>query len=158
MSRGKTKFSSSATDDFDSEWESLLNDSSGKIPSAVSKQPSYHPANHHLQQEEFEEALSDEGESSSESETEEDEFDEINPEDIKLDNFNEKLNILLIQMEEIRKKYIREVESRRKIEQTNKDLLFKVADLEEENAEYQGHNFLKSFISLSLCHLVSQML
>jgi hypothetical protein len=119
--------------DFDSQWESLLNDSSGQIQSTASKQPL-----HHLEKESVI-ALTEEGEST-ESETEEDEFDEIdlNPDDIKLDGFNEKLNTLLIQMEEIRKKYIKEVESRRKIELANKDLLFKVADLEEENVEYQG--------------------
>lgn len=133
MSQGKPK---NDDFDFDSQWESLLNDSMGLAPPTTSKQHGDLP-------EEQQGVTLTEESTESESEIEEDEDEEneredINPEDIKLDSFNEKLSILLIQMEDIRKKYIKEVESRRRAELANKDLMFKVADLEEENVEYQG--------------------
>lgn len=115
-------------DDFDAEWESLLNSSS--IPNNSNSTPKgNHPQVSELQASALEE--------SSESETE-DEFQEINVEDLKLNGINEKFNTLLLQMDEIRQKYIKELELRRKAEITNKELLMKIADLEEDNVEYQG--------------------
>jgi hypothetical protein len=115
-------YPSSADDDFDSQWQALLNESNHNVHSKILEQQL-------PQQAEVTE--------SSESESEE-ENEDINPEDINLGDINEKLSTLLLQMEQIREKYLKEAELKRRAELSNKDLLVKIADLEEENIEYQG--------------------
>lgn len=120
----------------DAEWESLLNNTSlhdDYSPRTDLNNVSKPEVQHHFQQGS---ALV---EGTSESETE-DESQEINEEDLKLNGIHEKLNTLLLQMDEIRQKYLKELELRRKVELTNKELLGKIADLEEDNVEYQGRD------------------
>jgi hypothetical protein len=118
----------SGEDDFDSQWQAILNESNPNVLPKTSEAPQLP-----LPQVELTE--------SSESETDE---ENENPDDISLGDINLKLNTLLLQMEEIRKKYLKEAELKRRAELSNKDLLVKIADLEEENVEYQGTSPLQS--------------
>jgi hypothetical protein len=108
--------------DFHNHWEKLLNE------------PIDHQ--HRTPQEEEQERQEDKEDTASETEVSEGEKDD---EEFKLDEVSQKVNTLLLQMEEIRKKFIKETELRKKAETTNKELLLKIADLEEDNIEYQGH-------------------
>ena len=121
-------------DNFHEEWESIINQSTNTTtPTDINKEKKKNEDGGN-------ETESDGSESEGDLFDQNGEGEDENEEEMRIGELGDKLNILLIQMEEIRNKYLKESEIRKKLENTNKELLLKITDLEEDNIEFQGTN------------------
>lgn len=131
---------SSLSGNFDAEWEALINGTDITAPeiTKISNLPnSESKGKERLYRGET--VLSSSGEEENESRREESGSESGEAEDNAaiLEAVGSTFNTLILQVDELREKYLKESDARKRVEITNKKLMVQLASLAEENAEMQ---------------------